>query len=159
MHQFTQCLLLSPVAVYIGVVAGNCNERSDMMTSSNGNIFRIAGPLCGEFTGHGEFPSQKPVTRSFDVFVGLRLNKRSSKQSLGWWFETSSCPLWRHCNDITAWRTGQLLPIYRVWNFMINNNHASYYCNEYKSAKCHYDGMGIFTFPSWLHWSGIDRKS
>ena len=23
-----------------------------MMTSSNGNIFRVAGPLCGEFTGH-----------------------------------------------------------------------------------------------------------
>ena len=23
-----------------------------MMTSSNGNIFRVTGPLCGEFTGH-----------------------------------------------------------------------------------------------------------
>ena len=27
----------------------------------------------------GEFPSQKPVTRSFDVFFDLRLNKRLSK--------------------------------------------------------------------------------
>ena len=27
-----------------------------MMTSSNGNIFRVTGPLCGEFTGPGEFP-------------------------------------------------------------------------------------------------------
>ena len=27
-----------------------------MMTSWNGNIFRVTGPLCGEFTG--EFPSQ-----------------------------------------------------------------------------------------------------
>ena len=25
--------------------------------------------------------------------------KRLSKQSWGWWFETPSCPLWRHCND------------------------------------------------------------
>ena len=66
------------------------------MTSSNGNIFRVTGPLCGEFTG--EFPSQRPVTRSFDVFFDLRLNKRLSKQSWGWWFETPSHPLWRHCN-------------------------------------------------------------
>ena len=46
----------------------------------------------------GEFPAQRPVTRSFDVFFDLRSNKRLSKQSWGWWFETQSCPLWRHCN-------------------------------------------------------------
>ena len=38
----------------------------------------------------GEFPEQRPVTRSFDVFFDLRLNKRLSKQ-WGWWFETLSC--------------------------------------------------------------------
>ena len=43
----------------------------------------------------------KPVTRSFDVFFDLHLNKRLSKQSWGWWFETPSCPLWRHCNTFT----------------------------------------------------------
>ena len=47
----------------------------------------------------GEFPSQRPVTRSFDVFFDLRLNKRFSKQSWGRWFETPSRSLWRHCND------------------------------------------------------------
>ena len=52
----------------------------NMMTSSNGNIFRVTGPLCGEFTGSGELPTQRPVTRSFDVFFDLRLNKRLSKQ-------------------------------------------------------------------------------
>ena len=36
----------------------------------------------------GEFPAQWPVTRSFDVFVDLRLNTRLSKQSWGWSFET-----------------------------------------------------------------------
>ena len=69
-----------------------------MMTSSNGNIFRVTGPLCGEFTGPGEFPTQRPVTRSFDVFFDLRLNKRLSKQPWGWWFETRSWSLWRQCN-------------------------------------------------------------
>ena len=67
-----------------------------MMTSSNGNIFRITGPLCGEFTG--EFPTQRPVTRNFDIFFDLRLNKHLSKQPWGWWFETPSWSLWRRCN-------------------------------------------------------------
>ena len=38
------------------------------------------------------------MTRSFDVFFDLRLNKGLSKQSRGWWFVTPSCTLWRHCN-------------------------------------------------------------
>ena len=46
-----------------------------------------------------EFPAQRPVTRSFDIFFDLRLNKRLSKQSWGWWFEPLSCPLWRQCNE------------------------------------------------------------
>ena len=49
-----------------------------MLTSSNGNIFRVTGPLCGEFTAPGEIPTQRPVTRSFDVFFDLRLNKREA---------------------------------------------------------------------------------
>ena len=68
------------------------------MTSSNGNIFRVTGPLCGEFTGPGEFPAQRQVTRSFDVFFDLCQDKHLSKQCWGWWFETPSCPLsWCHC--------------------------------------------------------------
>ena len=69
-----------------------------MMMSSNGNIFCVTGPLCGVFTGLGEFPTQRPVTRSFDVFFDLRLNKRLSKQPCGWWFEPPSWSLWRHRN-------------------------------------------------------------
>ena len=30
-----------------------------MMTSSNGDIFRVSGPLCGEFTGHRCIPLTK----------------------------------------------------------------------------------------------------
>ena len=61
------------------------------MTSSNGNIFRVTGLLCGEFTGPGEFPAQRPVMWSFDVFFDLRRNKRLSEQ-----------PPWslcRQCNE------------------------------------------------------------
>ena len=47
----------------------------------------------------GEFPAEKPVTRSFDVCFDPRLNKRLSNKSWGWWFEMLSRPSWRHCND------------------------------------------------------------
>ena len=46
----------------------------------------------------GEFPAQRPVMRSFDVFFDLCPSKQLSKQWWGWWFETLSCPLWRHSN-------------------------------------------------------------
>ena len=73
-------------------------EWFTMMTSSNGNIFRVTSHLCGEFTGSRWIPHKKPVTRSFNVFFDLRLNKRLSKQWWGWWFDMPWGPLWRHCN-------------------------------------------------------------
>ena len=69
-----------------------------MMTSSNGNNFGVTGHSCGEFTSHRWIPPQRPVTRSFDIFFDLRLNKRLSKQWWGWWCKTHVCPSWRHCN-------------------------------------------------------------
>ena len=63
-----------------------------MMTSSNANIFRVTGhsPLTSEF------PEQRLVTRSFDVFIDLRLNKRLSKLWWSCWFQTPWRPLWCH---------------------------------------------------------------
>ena len=49
----------------------------------------------------GEFPAQRPVTRSFDVFFDLRLNQQLSKQWRRWWFETPLRSFWRHCYDLT----------------------------------------------------------
>ena len=66
-----------------------------------------------------EFPAQKPVTRSFDVFFYMRLNKRLSKQSWGWWFDTPSQPLWRHWDalwglpDAGYWKFGY--PVFNRW--------------------------------------------
>ena len=57
----------------------------------------------------GEFPTQRPVTRSFDVYFDLRPDNRLSKQSWGWWFETLSHSLWRHRNgDICRHSDGQI---------------------------------------------------
>ena len=85
--------------------------RMTMMTSSNGNIFRVTGHLCGEFTGD----TQRPVTRSFDVFFDLRPNKRLSKQWWGWWFETQSCPLWRHRNALMCCASWLSLQTWNIW--------------------------------------------
>ena len=61
--------------------------------------FSVLLALCaGNSPVTGEFLSQRPVTRSFDVFFDLRLNKRLSKQSWGWWFETPSSSSWLHIN-------------------------------------------------------------
>ena len=61
--------------------------------------------ICaGNLSVIGEFPSQRPVTRSFDVFFDLCLNKQLSKQLWGWWFETPSRSLWRHCYDYNVLR-------------------------------------------------------
>ena len=59
--------------------------------------------LCaGNSPVTGEFSAQRPVTRSFDIFFDLRLNKRLSKQSRGWWFETPSRPIRHQCNVPTC---------------------------------------------------------
>ena len=61
--------------------------------------FSVLLAICaGNSPVPGEFPAQRPVTRNFDVFFDLRLNKRLSKQTWGWWLETLLCSLWRHCN-------------------------------------------------------------
>ena len=109
------------------------------MTSSNGNIFRVTGPLCGEFTGHRWLPAQRPVTRSFDVFFDLLLNKHLSKQSLGWWFQTPSCPLWCHCNvSIHVTDCTCILP---SWKLMIH-----------MQAEDMWAGSNIFTLLPVLMW-------
>ena len=61
-----------------------------------------------------EFLAQRPVTRSFDVFFDLRLNKQFNKQSWDWWFETLSRSLWRHCNVLCVEPTA---PIGKQMNF------------------------------------------
>ena len=72
------------------------------MTSSNGNFFRVTGPFAGIHRSRWIPHTERPVTRSFDVFFDPRLHKRLSKQSWGWWFKTPLRPLWRQCND-TIW--------------------------------------------------------
>ena len=91
--------------------------------------------MCGEFTGPGEFPAQSPVTRSFDVFFDLHLNKRLSKQPWGWWFETPSWSLWRHYDVIVyRWHAPYQGPkSIRSWgNPGLLHSHTQLYCRIWR---------------------------
>ena len=77
-----------------------------MATSLNGINSALLATCVGNSPATGEYPAQRPVTRSFDVFFHLRLNKRLSKQSWGWWFEKPSRLLWRQC-DVGNIRNGK----------------------------------------------------
>ena len=110
-----QMLCLAQIVCIMNFIAG-LFQAVAMVTSSNGNIFRFTGHLCGEFTGPRWIPHTKASDADFDVYFDLRLNKRLSKQSWGWWFETPSRPLWRHRNDINWW-----------WLIMTQSNDANIY--------------------------------
>ena len=71
-----------------------------VMTSSNGNIFRVTGHLYGIHWSSVNSPHKGQWRGALMFSLICASNKRLSKQSWGWWFETSSCSLWRHCNGV-----------------------------------------------------------
>ena len=91
----------------------------------------------------GEFTAQRPVTRSFDVFFDLRLNKRWSKQWWGWWFETLSHPLWRHRNvfcffywtGMTSWHRKAFRITGPLWGESQRASYVDLWCYLYCELK------------------------
>ena len=75
-----------------------------MITSSNGNIFRVTGPLCGEFTGHRWIPNTKSQWRGTLMFfffficawIKVWVNNREAGD-----LRRQSRSFWRHC----VWET------------------------------------------------------
>ena len=83
------------------------------------------------------FPSHKPVTRSFDDFFDLRLNKQLSKQSRRRRFETPSRSLWRRRNQSS----------YAVYDICRHNDDTGrvpyIFILSYDATSYHYiDGLG-----------------
>ena len=102
--------------------------------------FSVLLALCAENSPvTHEFPLQRPVTQSFDVFFDLRLNKRLRKQSWGWWFETPSRSSWRHSNDI--WPSTELFFFQKI---AANNN---------KTMRC------LFCWPFVMGWFPVETSS
>ena len=96
----------------------------DLIASWWSHQMKILSTLLALCAGNApvtvEFPSQRSVTWSFDVFFCLRLNKRFSKQSRHRWLETPSRSLWRHCN-VTSYQYSSPSNNYYVVCPIINN--------------------------------------
>ena len=90
----------------------NASLRHQMET------FFATGFCAGNSPVTREFPSQRPVTRSFDLFFGLRLNQQLNKQLRRRWFETPSRSLWRHCNEISPLWSNNAIWRHGSWSTM-----------------------------------------
>ena len=90
---------LNKFALHCLWCGGNHNESKRAMITS-WKYFPRNWPFMRGIAGPDEFHTQRSVTRSFDVFFDLRLNKRLRKQPWGWWFETPLLSLWRQCNAL-----------------------------------------------------------
>ena len=92
-------IVVIPIVLWYGhVLPLSVNNTNTWWRHQMKTFFALLALCAGNLPVTGEFPSQRPVTRSFDVFFDLRLNKRLSKQSWGWWFQTPSWSFWHHCN-------------------------------------------------------------
>ena len=94
----------------------------------------------GKTSGPRWIPAQRSVTRSFDVFFDLCLNKRLSKQWWGWWFETLSHPLWRHSNVSFKFR-----------EMRENANTFVFFWNKVSTTTYEYTTMTTFLLLDWRH--------
>ena len=146
-----------------------CIYPHPVMTSSNGNIFRVTGPLCGEFTGHRWIPlSHRSIllTKASDTepwFFYLRMNKRLSKQSRRLWFETPSRSLWRHCNALAlSYGVNNLEDCVQIWSVHKHSigtiklesvvsaqTNARHFAEDILNE---FSGMKMFKFRLKFHW-------
>ena len=78
-HRGNQIIIISEMRLKISSPNGGqfvevevnmlCCQWGNMMTSSNGNIFRVTGHLCGEFTGPRRIPSTKATDAELWCFL------------------------------------------------------------------------------------------
>ena len=113
----------------------------------------LLAPCAGNSPATNEFPSQRPVMRSFEVFFDLRMNKWLSKQSICRWFETPSCPLWRHCNVVLIAQI-KVIPCHRplanfcivaMYKFRITSDWQIYVPEVF--CYCYVDSISVKLYP------------
>ena len=123
-----------------------------MMTSSNGNIFCVTGPLCGEFPGDRWIPLTKASDAELWCFIDLRLNKRLSKQTWGWCFETSSGQLWRHCNGTWLVCRAISFPLAIIVPLVIQGLAYMLLRNNSKATSVEISRRSFSSLMSWWLW-------
>ena len=81
-NRWNQHLLLCKNITYSSQSA-NSRLYGIMMTSSNGNIFRVTGHLCGEFTGYRWIPRTKASDAGLWCFLCVRINNWINSREVG----------------------------------------------------------------------------
>ena len=99
---FIQCFIVRHMEILGFPVRtqGSYGSQNLAITWWRHQISALLAICAGNSPVSGKFPAQRPVTWSFGVFFDLCLIKRLRKHSRGWWFETLSRPLRRHCSEI-----------------------------------------------------------
>ena len=128
-----------------------CNENNKtMMTSLNGNVFRVTGPLCGKYTGLRWIHLTKVSDAQLWCFLWFA-PKRLSIQSRLRWFETPSHSLWRQLYTNNMVFDGNCMPMITL-----------HYINMLKPEKIgHHLADEIFQmhFREWKSWYFADSKT
>ena len=137
---------ISEIDSYLWVLSRIANFHKSIITwwRHQMETFSALLAICaGNSPVPGEFPTQRPVTRSFDVYFDLRPNKRLCKQLWDWWFQTQSWSLWRHCNEviICSVQCGMKLLIH------VHFNHCTVEVWEWTSNFLSYVIMGVTIDP------------
>ena len=134
---FAACIIHVSIFVATNGSYGNAFSKQTYvnaifdLTSSNRNIFsRYRSFARGINRSPVNSPHKGQWRRAFDVFFDLHLNKRLIKHWWGWWFETSSHPLWRHCN--VFWYTDSTVLLWR--------DHLFFFLHNILTKTCH--GLG-----------------
>ena len=71
-----------------------------------------------------KFPSQRPVTWSFNGFFDLRL-KKWSKQVTRWWCQMPLCRLWHYINSpVTQYDKNSIEPLSFICTMMVKHIEA-----------------------------------
>ena len=119
------------------------------MTSSNGNIFRVTGPLCGEFTGHQWIPPPPPPKAGDELwwcFFGCAWTN-------GWVNNRDAADLRRHRAhyDVTVMHLNVSIMI----KIIIHPN-APVLC--YLSGLCSLKRR-LYSIEIWMRHSNVTRNS
>ena len=100
----------------------------------------------------GEFPTQRPATRGFDVFFDPRPEKRLSKQWWSWWLETPSHSLWRHRNVLAICYHHQYQDFDYKWSTCQNQHygqcmapHKRHGLSNHRLIECLFSSLFMLT--------------
>ena len=106
-----------------------CNATNIMMMSSNGNIFRVTGPLCGEFTGHRWIP----LTKASDVELWCFL------WSVPWINNREAGDLRRHCANYDVIVMVSIHLQIRLWTY--NRYSIAHPCGGEREREIQFIGL------------------